>query len=427
MKKYQVWILFLFACFQQAFLFPEITVIFGERTGVFSGILCLATLVSVIAVHGIKGNNVRVSEIAISIVLWIIPILSSLSSASPMVSLTKSFVIVSSMLGGYWTSRLLLNNIENRRLFTHFCLCLLLGIIIMAFTGFVTRGSIFSFVDYTSHPVVSRILLLSFAPISLLFSASAPLFRVGLVTLVLAYCCMAGLGYFGGVESILVIISGLVFFALIFLRKTRVLALTVVAIISISLIGSYDLLCPKILARDSGSVALRMENLFFSTSVALENPLLGIGPSTPRSTYWDTHEIRYPFISKHDFLRWSKDSNTSENVVLTFLADLGFPFVILYLTALVCLLWKLARLAWRPPPEYYPHPLAMLLAIVGAFVHFQLFDGPYLPQTSWFFHILMGMILFVPDLGLTLKPNRKTEFGLLCKTYSTRNSKPQLP
>jgi hypothetical protein len=185
---------------------------------------------------------------------------------------------------------------------------------------------------------------------------------------------------------------------MVFLTKTKKIIITMLTLLIISLLGTCALYYwhSKKMTLDYQGLAYRIENVFFSTHLALKNPLLGIGPSSPRAGYVDNYEIKYPFLSKQTFRDWSETVCTSENAFLTLLAELGFLFVILYLSALGCLLWKLARLAWRPPPHCCPHPLALLLAIVGSFVHFQVFDGLYLPQISWFFHILLGMVLFDP-------------------------------
>jgi hypothetical protein len=73
--------------------------------------------------------------------------------------------------------------------------------------------------------------------------------------------------------------------------------------------------------------------------------------------------------------------------------DLGFPFVIIYCSVLIAIVLRLVRLAFQPPPGYFPHPLALLLPITAAILHFQVLDGLFHPQIGWFFHLLMGMVL----------------------------------
>ena len=124
-STYLVWLFFIIACVQQAFLFPDISLIPGERANLFSGVLCCVAFISALTILKIRGNGVRVSEVVISVTLASLAFASSALSATPGASFARSFVIISSMLGGYWTSRLLLNNIESRLFFQRFCLVLL--------------------------------------------------------------------------------------------------------------------------------------------------------------------------------------------------------------------------------------------------------------------------------------------------------------
>lgn len=378
-------------------MFPDITLIPGERSNLFSGVLCLVTLGSIFVLPKNKGVQIRISEVAISLILAILAFTSSALSVTPAVSFARSFVIISSMLGGYWVSRLLLSTIKDRLFFQKICLVLLLGIMSLVLVSLLEYGKPFELIDTGSHQVVSRILILSFAPIHLLFSFSFPIITVGAIMLGMMYACLIILCSYVRVKSALIIPFGLILVALIFIRKTKLLVVALIIILFISLLGAYRQLdLSNVLTKRSASVSQRIENVFYSFHIAAKNPFFGIGPFAPKDQYLKDYQVRYPSLSKNDFMKWSQESLTSESAYLTLLADLGFPLVILYLSAFVCLLWKLVRFAWRPPPDYTPAPLALLLAIIGSFVHFQVFDGPYLPQISWFFHILLGMILYNP-------------------------------
>jgi hypothetical protein len=56
---------------------------------------------------------------------------------------------------------------------------------------------------------------------------------------------------------------------------------------------------------------------------------------------------------------------TSENVFSNFMADLGFPFLILYVACLVVLLIRLIGSLRKPDPRGYLPPLALLLPITA--------------------------------------------------------------
>lgn len=301
------------------------------------------------------------------------------------------------MLGGYWVGRLLLNTFESRLFFTWCCNGFLVCVTIIAFAGILSGGTVHRFIDTGYHQVASRIFFLSFAPVSFLFSSSVPAFWIGLTTLVMSAGALLVVGH-AEIRSALGVPFLVSFIAMIFLTKTKRLIAILSIILAIFLSGTCALYYwhPHKMTLDYQGLAYRIENIFFSTHLAMQNPFLGIGPSNPRASYLDNYEIKYPFLNKETFKKWSEAVKTSENSFLTLLGELGFLFVILYLSALGCLLWKLARFAWRPPPHCCPHPLALLLAIVGSIIHFQVFDGLYLPQISWFFHILLGMILFDP-------------------------------
>ena len=83
---------------------------------------------------------------------------------------------------------------------------------------------------------------------------------------------------------------------------------------------------------------------------------------------------------------------SADNQFLTLMVGLGLPFTLTYLAALGILLAKLVRLAFKPPPGWFLHPLVLLFPLTMALVHFQFFDGLLFPQSCWFFHLLLGLI-----------------------------------
>jgi hypothetical protein len=142
----------------------------------------------------------------------------------------------------------------------------------------------------------------------------------------------------------------------------------------------------------SESFYYRVENYRFSLYIALKHPVLGIGLRAPREEFLKGYDLKSPYVSQEQFARSVERIRTSENIFLTFLAEAGFPFTLLYLFALVILLTRLVRQARAPAPAAAIPPLALLLPLTGALLHFQLLDGLFHPQISWFFHLLLGMI-----------------------------------
>jgi hypothetical protein len=138
--------------------------------------------------------------------------------------------------------------------------------------------------------------------------------------------------------------------------------------------------------------AYRIENLFYSWSIAKQHPIWGIGLRAPRDQFLEAYQLEYPYGTKEQFAKNVAGIVTSDNQVLTFLTGLGFPFTILYCLAVLTLVLKLAGLALRPPPDCVLPPLALLFPLCLALVHYQLYDGLLFAQNSWFFHILLGLI-----------------------------------
>jgi hypothetical protein len=138
--------------------------------------------------------------------------------------------------------------------------------------------------------------------------------------------------------------------------------------------------------------AYRIENFFFSWSIAAQHPLLGIGLRAPRDRFLADYQIKYPYISKEKFAQDVAEIVTADNTIFTFLPGLGIPFTVIYVLAVLALLAHLVRIAVRPPPGLYFRPLTLLFPLGLALVHFQLYDGLLFAQNSWFFHILLGLI-----------------------------------
>ena len=143
---------------------------------------------------------------------------------------------------------------------------------------------------------------------------------------------------------------------------------------------------------DNEPTYYRVENYPFSWHIAVRNPFLGNGLRAPREKYLEDYELVYPYSTKEKFADSTRRIVCSENVFLTFMADLGFPFLIIYMGSVIILLIRLIRSASKPNPPGFLPPLAILLPLVGALMHFLVLDGLLHAHVSWFFHILLGMI-----------------------------------
>ncbi len=388
------WIVFLATSLHLAFLTPSINLIPGERAKVFSGILCALSLILALFFGNRDSLNRKSPEIWISLALLLLALLSTCQSSTPGSSAARAFVIMSSGLGGFWCARLLIKTHARKLNFQWFCLLVLAALLIVAALGKALSGNVYQFLDYNWHPFGSRIMLLSFAPLALCFTGSGWKRSFGFVLLSLSYAVFVISGSHAGAGANVVIPAALCLLVLC-LRKWRpkqlAILLVLMLIMSVAIAAHYKIIGGKI-DRYHQSIAYRTESIFFSWHIAKQKWLLGNGLWAPREKYLENYSIKYPYITKARFTKWIKKLRTSENNFLTFMVDLGFPFVIIYSVSLIILLRKLLLLHFRHPPNLTFHPMALLLPFSGALLHLMAYEGLYQPQVTWYFHILLGLI-----------------------------------
>ncbi|MDQ7783351.1 MAG: hypothetical protein RDU20_10755 [Desulfomonilaceae bacterium] len=391
------WIVFCATSVHLAVLEPYLVIIPGERTKVFSGLLCGLSLVAAAVFAGKQSGRIKPLPVIISGVLAMLVILSGMFSQTPEPSSVRGFAAVTSALGGFWCARLLMYSPARQRYYLWFSVGLLSGTLFLALVGNMTTGMIFPLLDSHWHPVANKVILFSVAPLALLFMKSAGLKAMAICLLILSYIVLLLGGLTSGLESAVFIPVVMLLLAVFVweVRSTgmrRLGVMLAVLLVMSSALGNHLFHQGSRLEKGHISVAYRVENLFLSWDIATQHPWLGNGLLAPRHEYLRDYEPKYPYIDKRFLDEWTDMLRTSENVVLTCLADLGFPFVILYTGVILTLLFMLLRAVFHPPREYVFHPAALLLPIVGALLHYQVLDGMVHPQLSWFFHILLGLV-----------------------------------
>jgi len=382
-----IWLFFAATSFQLAFLHPSIILVPGERTNLFSGLLCLLTL-SVALIFSRRGAiKFRSPEFLVSVALTVLGVLSSLCSTTPVSSFFRVAALLASGLGGFWCSRILLNTPENQRRFQWLCLFLLAGVLLLSLLGYLLKGQIhYYFFQGSNHPLTNLIFLLSFAPLTLLRQRSRPLMLLGLFLLTLSYVVLC----LSQRLSVVFIPMGIGLLALLLgaLRWKDAVAALLIAGLIIGLF-SQQILWFKL---SKEYPYYRIESIFFSWGIAKQHPVLGIGLRTPRDRFLKDYQVVYPYDTQEKFAKDVANIVTADNQILTLLTGLGFPFTLIYVLAVFTLLVKLVRMAYRPPPGLFFPPLALLFSLGSALVHWQLYDGLLFAQNSWFFHILLGLI-----------------------------------
>jgi hypothetical protein len=390
--------LFLLTSIQAAFLQPNVTLIPGERAKLFTGLLCALTLAACILFVKRPSRCGSVKEVAISVILGILILISSLLSSTVLSSSFRGFVVAASALGGFWCARILLASPARQALFTRLCTVLLAGIIALSLLGYTLYGNIFQFLDVNLHPISCRILLLFFAPIVLILGGGRSKIILGISLICLSYAVFL----LSNLRSaaLIPIILGVVAVILGNLRLKHFVAL-LIPLALLLVLFFYSLPSVKI-GREFEPAYYRVENYPFSLHIALKHPFFGIGLRAPRVTYLEDYEIKYPYVTREKFAASLEHIVTSENTFLNFMVDLGFPFLIIYTGSIAIIVFRLIRLARKPDPGSFLPPLALLLPITAGLLYFQVLDGLLHPQISWFFHILLGLVPVSENSGSIL-------------------------
>jgi hypothetical protein len=377
---------FYVACIHAAFLQPYINVIPGERSKVFTGIVCSVALVVALLFAKKPRTYGTLAEAIITGMLCFIILVSGLLSATSASSLYRGFAVAASGVGGFWCARILLDSDERKYAFVWFSQVILGVLLITAIFGAVHYGQAEFFVDSNPHPLASRILLLWFAPIAVLIG--------GYGNRVFSVSLFAGsyvVFYLSSLRSAMLIPVAMAGIATVFRVVSVRTLIKILAPLGIVLVIFLYSLPPEKINLKYEPAYYRAENYPFSWHIAKKHPWFGIGLRAPREEYLADYQIKYPYVTREQFTASVKQISTSENIFLNFMAELGIPFLILYVGVLGVLVSRLARQCSGPSSSAIP-PLALLLPISAAILHFMVLDGLMHPQISWFFHVLLGLI-----------------------------------
>lgn len=377
-----IWLFFIATSCQLAFLQPYVILAPGQRVNLFSGLLCLLTLTVAVVLGGRSNIRLKSPEFLVSAVLVLLGVASSLYSLTPLASFLRVAVLLASGLGGFWCARILLTTPDNQRRLQGLCLFLLAGVLLLSLGKFFFDPLFHGY----HHPITNVIFLLSFAPLSLLIRRSRSAMLFGVLLLALSYIILC-LSQRLSVVLLPLILVGLGLLCGGIRRKHLLAALLIIAVI----IGffSHDILWFKLSKKYP---SYRIESIFLSWSIAKQHPFLGIGLRAPREQFLKNYQLHYLQETPQKFADDVAEIVTPDNLLLTLLTGLGFPFTIIYTLAVLILLASLIGVSFRSPPGLVLPPWALLLPICLALAHWQFYDGLLFPQSSWFFHLLLGLI-----------------------------------
>lgn len=381
------WLLFCATCLQMIFLQPSIVLLPGERTNLFSGLLAALSLAATFWAAK-KGALARSrEELAICLILTALVLLSGFLSAAPRTNVLRGLVFLAPALGGFWGARILLATPSRQRSFLLLSLVMLSGFILVCLISWGITGEITMAMDPNYHPLATKMTLLWFAPLALLWGRS-PHKILGVILIALSYLLML-LTQMRSALAIPLILGGLaVFFGGMRLKYFLLLLLALSAI----LVYFIRHLPPERTGLEYEPAYYRVEYLMFSWHIAAQHPLLGIGLLTPREEFLRDYAIKYPYVTREKFRHSLKGIIVADNMFLTFMVGVGFPFLALYSFSLIKLLTGLGRAIGAGPPLGFIPPLALFLPLAAGILTFFVYDLLLHPQVCWFFHLLLGLI-----------------------------------
>ncbi|MDQ7783692.1 MAG: VWA domain-containing protein [Desulfomonilaceae bacterium] len=390
------WVFFCAVCVTLALSQWHFTVISGEKTNLYFGIL--ASLAFLAAMLTVRHGRVRAGsiEIAVSLALLGTAIASGLHSSIPMSSSSRAFVLASTGLGGFWCARILLDTASRQKAFVWLCIAILAALIALSLIGQAISGTpvaLFSILYTNPHPLAHMLLLLVFAPLALIGSKRILQATIGLILLVLTAVVLFFCATAGAIASAVLLAPVVVAVVVFAVKGARAvgLALVLLALLVAAAAHFVHYSAAENFSHPRYQV-YRVESYPFSWHVAKNHPLLGVGLRAPREHLVDDYDPWHPHLTKQEFRRQTAELVTPENTFLALLTGCGFPFTLIYVGALSFLLFRLVRSVERPPPDMYFHPLVLLVAVTGSLLHSFTTDTMLHAQLCWFFHVLVGLI-----------------------------------
>ena len=406
-------VLFCATSVQLAMLKTFVPIIPGLKVDVYAGLLCALTLSC--ATLTARPGSIRASwpELTASFSLLVLAALSGLYSSTKWSSLAWGLSWTANALGGFWSARILLDDDFRRKVFVWLCAGTIYLLMMLGLWGFYFHGMSQHFVD-DLHQFVNIILMMSFASITLIATRKTFQTLAGLAVLIASFGALY-VGGVGGVEAAMLIPAAIIIpgvIIMLFSSKPK-LAPIVIGLFFLGITAHYVLYVSGERFQRDEYQQERLEFYPLSAHIAEKSPWVGIGLRAPRDSYLDDYELRFTRQSDEQFAAMLSRLVTSQNIFLTFMVGFGIPFALIYVLSLAYLLIKLLKAVLHPPRDSTIPPLALLISIVAAILHFMMMDILIQPQIAWFFHILLALIpTAVPAAHRVMIPFRKLAIGM---------------
>jgi len=394
------WFFFIVTCILIVFVQPYLFTLHGHQADIYGGLMCAISLMTALAAARTVGAVVKSSHLMVSLVLLLLAMISGAFSSTPLASSGRSFFLMSAGLGGFWCSQILLHSESGRRVFMWLCTAILIGYLAVSLlTYFVWGKTIYHLIDPNPRTLINRILLLSLGPIALIGSRKPLNWLLGIPLLCLSYIALLldaiGFNRFFYTVSVITLVSSLLLF--IFGRWTKIQLAVVLLSGAVAMIGAVYAFSPiesklQNIMNDNRT-RYRLENYPFAWHIVKQHPVIGIGLETPLNQFlWNYGPKLTQWPNRQLFSEMVQRINSPDNMYLAFMVYLGLPFLFVYVFALLVLLWRLLRIAWRAPPGFGIHPVAILIPLVACMMHFVDLDGLLYGDINWYFHLILGLI-----------------------------------
>jgi O-antigen ligase len=151
----------------------------------------------------------------------------------------------------------------------------------------------------------------------------------------------------------------------------------------------------KSVITSKASVSVRFENYFFGLHMFKENPVWGIGFKGNVTQYLDDYEVKFDHnFSYIDYKQYVLIYQAYENIILTFMVELGGLFSMVYFGGIIYLV-VISFKKLRAPPQKDLVGMFIISVLVGFAVVSCTFDTLRYPQLNWLFHSLLGLLVNV--------------------------------
>ncbi len=353
-------------------------------------------------------------EVLWALLVFILGIVVSLRSENSWITMKSTVLFVASGPFIFIATWYLFKSTNNQEVFLWMTSLIILC---FGFWGFYeyNSGGILLFSE-NRLPAGASLILLSISPMILLTrKRSTPLRLALILSLISSVILIILLAKKGPIFSLIVI---LLFSVGCINRKHLKLLLGLALLAGCLLLTSEStLLKYKNILKLNSSITLRAEHYFFGFHVFKENPVWGLGyrPNLFPYFYCDSlieknkgrvdickfkGESNYEptFFDQHRSFYWGYHTTlrTFENIVLTFLVEMGGLFSAVYFGGAIYIFAVFFK-KFRAPPQKNLAGMLTIAALVGfAFISCT-FDTLRFPNLNWLFHSFLGLMVNLPQ------------------------------